>query len=136
MADDTFDLSGTYLQLDDGPAARRVPVDADFWEQITHRPELHGGRLVMVMRYTDDWDSWEMHPAGDELVYALDGAVDLILDEEQGERVVELRGRSGCVVPRGVWHRGVVRSPGDVLHITRGEGTQHRPLDEGSRHGG
>lgn len=79
MADDTFDLTETYLQLDDGPEAHRI-------------------------------------------------AVDLILDEEGAERVVELRGRSGCVVPRGVWHRGVVHSPGDVLHITRGDGSQHRPV--------
>ena len=130
MADDTFDLADTYLQLDDGPAAPGAAVDEHFWEQIAERPELHGGRLVMMTRYTEDWDSWEMHPAGDEFVYALDGAVDLILDEEHGERVVELRGRSGCVVPRGVWHRGVVHRPGDVLHITRGEDTQHRPVGD------
>jgi mannose-6-phosphate isomerase-like protein (cupin superfamily) len=128
MADTAFDLVDTYLQLDDGPDAHRVEVDEHFWERIGERPELQGGRLVMVSRYTDDWDTWEMHPAGDELVYALDGAVDVILDEEQGERVVELRGRAGCVVPRGVWHRGVVHVPGDVLHITRGEGTKHRPV--------
>ena len=128
MADTTFDLTDTYVQLDDGPAARRVEVDERFWATIGDRPELNDGRLVTMMRYTDDWDSWEMHPAGDEVVYALDGAVDLILDEEDGERVVQLRGRTGCVVPRGVWHRGVVHSPGDVLHITRGEGTRHRPL--------
>lgn len=128
MTDTTFDLTDTYVQLDDGPAAHSVEVDERFWETVGDRPELQAGRLVMMMRYTDDWDSWEMHPAGDEIVYALDGAVDLILDEEDGERVVQLRARTGCVVPRGVWHRGVVHSPGDVLHITRGEGTRHRPL--------
>jgi hypothetical protein len=26
-----------------------------------------------------------------------------------------------------VWHRAIVREPGDTLHVTRGEGTQHRP---------
>lgn len=128
MADTTFDLTATYLHLDDGPSAHRLEVDERFWETIDDRADLRGGRLVMMMRYTDDWDSWEMHPAGDEFVYALDGVVDLILDEEQGERVVQLRGRTGCVVPRGVWHRGVVHTPGDVIHITRGEGTVHRPL--------
>ena len=128
MADTTFDLAATYLHLDDGPSAHRVEVDEGFWETIDDRTELRDGRLVMMMRYTADWDSWEMHPAGDEIVYALDGAIDLILDEEHGERVVPLRGRAGCIVPRGVWHRGVVHRPGDVLHITRGEGTRHRPL--------
>ena len=128
MTDTTFDLTDTYVRLDDGPAAHSVEVDERFWETVGDRPELQAGRLVMMMRYTDDWDSWEMHPAGDEIVYALDGAVDLILDEEDGECVVQLRARTGCVVPCGIWHRGVVHSPGDVLHITRGEGTRHRPL--------
>jgi len=78
-----------------------------------------------------------MHPAGDELVYLLEGAVDMVLDEGDGERVVELRGRSAVLVPAGAWHRAIVHEPGDVLHITRGHGTQHRPVEpkEGSDHG-
>jgi hypothetical protein len=127
MADTTFDLTDTYLHLDDGPAAHRVEVDDRFWETIDQRPELTGGRLVMMMRYTADWESWEMHPAGDEIVYALGGSIDLILDDGGAESIVELRGPGGCVVPSGVWHRAVVHAPGDVLHITRGEGTTHRP---------
>jgi mannose-6-phosphate isomerase-like protein (cupin superfamily) len=44
-----------------------------------------------------------------------------------GERLVALEAGMTCIVPRGVWHRAIVREPGDTLHITRGEGTQHRP---------
>ena len=128
MADTTFALEDTYLQLDDGPGSSRLEVDEDFWETIDQRPGLHNGRLVMVTRYTDDWDSWEMHPAGDEVVYLLEGAVDFVLHQGDGERVVELRGRSACLVPAGAWHRAIVHEPGDVLHITRGAGTRHRPL--------
>jgi oxalate decarboxylase/phosphoglucose isomerase-like protein (cupin superfamily) len=68
-----------------------------------------------------------MHPAGDEVVCLLTGAVDVVLDEPDGERVVELRAGQTCIVPRGVWHRAIVQEPGDTLHITRGEGTEHRP---------
>ena len=57
----------------------------------------------------------------------LTGAVDVVLDEADGERVVELTAGQTCIVPRGVWHRAIVREPGDTLHITRGAGTQHRP---------
>ncbi len=45
--------------------------------------------------------------------------------------LVELRGRCACVVPRGVWHRGIVRSPSDALSITRGKDTEHRPFVKG-----
>jgi mannose-6-phosphate isomerase-like protein (cupin superfamily) len=124
---EAFDLATTYVQLDDGPAATAVEVDDEFWERIDSRPELHGGRLVGTFHNAEDWGVWEMHPAGDEVVCLLSGAIDVVLDEEGGERVVELRPGSTCIVPRGVWHTATVHEPGDTLHITRGEGTQHRP---------
>ncbi len=127
-ATDGFDLASTYVQLDDGPAAVTVEVDDTFWETIDQRPELQGGRLVGTFHNAQDWDIWEMHPAGDELVCLLSGAIGVVLDEERGERVIDLEPGQTCIVPRGVWHRAVVRRPGDTLHITRGEGTRHRPL--------
>jgi mannose-6-phosphate isomerase-like protein (cupin superfamily) len=127
-ATDGFDLTSTYVQLDDGPAALTVEVDDTFWETIDQRPELQGGRLVGTFHNAQDWDIWEMHPAGDEVVCLLSGAIGVVLDEERGERVIELEPGQTCIVPRGVWHRAVVRQPGDTLHITRGEGTRHRPL--------
>ena len=122
-----FDLATTYVQLDDGPRAFAVEVDDDFWQTIDRRSELQGGRLVGTFHNAQDWDIWEMHPAGDEVVCLLSGAMDVVLDEPEGERVVELEAGRTCIVPRGVWHRAIVREPGDTLHITRGEGTQHRP---------
>ena len=127
-----FDLAGTYIQLDDGPAAMAIEVDEQFWERIDTRPELHGGRLVGTFHNAADWDVWEMHPAGDEVVSLLSGAVDVVLDEGSRERVVALRPGATCIVPRGVWHTANVHTPGNTLHITRGAGTQHRPRTEES----
>jgi mannose-6-phosphate isomerase-like protein (cupin superfamily) len=124
--DNTFDLAGTYIQLDDGPTAMAIEVDEEFWERIDTRPELQGGRLVGKFHNAGDWDVWEMHPAGDEVVSLLSGAIDVVLDEASGERVVALRPGATCIVPRGVWHTANVHTPGDTLHITRGAGTQHR----------
>jgi mannose-6-phosphate isomerase-like protein (cupin superfamily) len=122
-----FDLATTYVQLDDGPRASAVEVDDEFWQTIDRRSELQGGRLVGRFHNAQDWDIWEMHPAGDEVVCLLSGAIDVVLDEPDGERVVELEAGRTFIVPRGVWHRAIVREPGNTLHITRGEGTQHRP---------
>ena len=122
-----FDLATTYVQLDDGPRALAVEVDDEFWQTIDRRSELQGGRLVGRLHNAQDWDIWEMHPAGDEVVCLLSGAIDVVLDEPDGERVVALEAGRTCIVPRGVWHRAIVREPGDTLHITRGDGTQHRP---------
>jgi mannose-6-phosphate isomerase-like protein (cupin superfamily) len=130
-----FDPIRTYVHLADGPAATLVPVTDDFWEKIQSRADLHEGRLLTSYHFQSaaDWDHWERHPDGDEIVCLLAGAMDLVLDEESGERVVELRDRAACVVPRGVWHHGIVRAPSDALFVTRGKGTEHRPLTKGDR---
>src|ERR687897_2311501 len=94
-----FDLATTYVQLDDGPAASPVEVDDEFWETIDRRPQLQGGRLVGTFHNSADWDVWEMHPAGDEVVCLLAGAIDVVLDEPDGERLRPPRGRPTCPLP-------------------------------------
>ena len=121
-----FDLATTYLALADGPGAKRIEVGPDFWATIDERTDL-SGRLVAIFPYDADWNSWEMHPDGDEIVVLLSGAVDLVLDVPGGHRTVELRDRGAAVVPRGVWHTANVLGPSEALHITRGAGTTHRP---------
>jgi mannose-6-phosphate isomerase-like protein (cupin superfamily) len=120
-----FDLETSYVVLADGPAAKRIEVGPDFWQTIDQRHDL-AGRLVGVFRYDGDWKSWEMHPDGDEIVMLLSGAIDLVLDEKGGERIVELRDRAAAIVPRGVWHTANVPAAGEALHVTRGDGTRHR----------
>ncbi len=84
---------------------------------------------IGVFHNAATWDSWEMHPAGDDIVCLLSGSLDVVLDEDGAERNIELRPLATCIVPRSVWHRAVVHVPGDTLHITRGAGTQHRPVE-------
>lgn len=124
----TFDLDTTYLALASSGEVTTMAVTDEFWATVDERTELTGGRLVMLAHYEADWPSWEIHPAGDEIVYLLSGAVDLVLDEPDGERIVALRGRSACVVPAGTWHTARVHEPGPAVHITAGDGTEHRPV--------
>ena len=123
-----FDPLETFVQLPDGPDATLLDVTPDFWQTLATRADLQGGRLISAYRFTENWTSWERHPAGDELVYQLCGAMNLILDAEDGERTVSLKGRAAVVVPRGVWHTAHVFGPTDAIFITRGAGTEHRPL--------
>jgi hypothetical protein len=130
-----FDPLATFVHLADGPKATLVPVGDDFWQTLGDRTELHEGRLVTATRFRTqgDWAHWERHPDGDEVVCLLSGAMDLVLDEDGRRRVVALRGRSACVVPRGVWHLGLVREPSEALFVTRGKGTEHRPVADGDQ---
>jgi mannose-6-phosphate isomerase-like protein (cupin superfamily) len=122
-----FELDTTYIHLPDGPRALPLEVGPDFWATIATRTDLDDGRLVALFHYDGDWPTSEVHPAGDEIVYLLSGRVDLVLEEDAGERVVEMRGGTAAIVPRGVWHTARVHEPGDALHITCGAGTQNRP---------
>ena len=122
-----FDLRETYIHLQDGPDTPTLEGGDAFWSTIASRTDLDEGRLVCLFDFDEDWSSWEVHPEGDEVVLLLSGSVDLVLEEPEGERVVELRGRAACIVPRGVWHTARVHEPSQALHITRGAGTQHRP---------
>jgi len=123
-----FDPVDTYVHLDDGPGVVLMEVGDDFWETFPKRSDLGAGRLFGIFRFEESWPTREMHPDGDEIVFLLSGSIDLVLFEEAGERVVPLRGRSACVVPRGVWHTARVHEPSEALHVTRGAGTQHELL--------
>ena len=128
--DPALDLTATYVHLRDDRSAATVPVDERFWADIDQRTELHAGRLVMQFRFTEDWPTWEIHPAGDELVVLLAGKVDMVLRLEDGDRVVPLEHRAAVVVPRGTWHTARVHAPSEMLFVTPGEGTENRaPAD-------
>jgi oxalate decarboxylase/phosphoglucose isomerase-like protein (cupin superfamily) len=76
-----------------------------------------------------DIGHWEMHPRGDEILYMLDGAIDVVLEQADGTtQTVALDAGAACLVPRATWHRLLSRAPGHLLALTYGKGTQHRPL--------
>lgn len=75
----------------------------------------------------------ELHPDGDELLYLISGAVDVVLDDGDLETVgtettTPLEPGEAFIVPKGVWHRVVVKEPSHFVHITPGPGDGHRPL--------
>ena len=97
-----FDLASRYVKLDADDRGREVEVDPQFWPQIDHRPEYSHGRLVMVFEFEKDWPTWEIHPAGEELVCVLEGEMRLILRRPEGDVATEVR--AGDSVLRGTPH--------------------------------
>lgn len=69
-----------------------------------------------------------MHPDGDEVLLLLSGRMDVILEEPEGPRTLELLAGQGVVVPRGVWHRVLPLEPCQLVHVPSGPGGEHRPL--------
>ena len=87
------------------------------------------GRLVSQFRFTESWDMWEMHPTGAEVVLCTDGSMTLI-QEIDGEHVSTVIGAGEYAInPPGVWHTADVEIEAEVVFITAGAGTQHRPRE-------
>jgi mannose-6-phosphate isomerase-like protein (cupin superfamily) len=124
-----FDPFATFVHLQDAGAAQPLKWTASFWRKLTtDEGDRVVGALHGVKRADFHPDEWEMHPAGDELLYLLSGALDVILQEPRAERRVVLRAGEGFIVPRGLWHRLVMHRPSDLLFCTPPHGTQHKPV--------
>ena len=85
------------------------------------------GRLVSLFTFTESWTSWEMHPAGDEVVLCVEGTMTLHQERPDGTReTVTLAPGEYAINAPGVWHTADVEGSATALFITAGEGTTHR----------
>lgn len=133
---DAIDLTQSYLILEPDHGVERVDLFDGFWEDLASgAPESEGAQRVartdgrMVGRYpmTESWPVWERHPAGDEVLFLVSGHMVLHVEFEDGVRTLDLRAGQTCVVPTGLWHTADVLEPGDLVGMTAGKGTEHRP---------
>jgi mannose-6-phosphate isomerase-like protein (cupin superfamily) len=86
--------------------------------QRKDRPELTSGQILSVFTYSKTWNYQECHPDGEELAIVLEGSIDILLDDGDGERPVRMESGSGYVIPARLWHRLAPRVSSTVLFIT------------------
>ena len=129
---DARPLSERFIHLGLGASAvPQPPFDGMAWYE--GYGERHGedgieGRLVSMYDFAESWDSWEMHPAGSEVVICTAGSLSLTQEFPDGRvEHVALAAGEYVINPPGVWHTADVSEPATAIFITAGEGTQHRP---------
>jgi mannose-6-phosphate isomerase-like protein (cupin superfamily) len=124
------DLATTFVVLQPDQSATLVKVSPDVYEELDRRFDGFRGRtLVSSYSFDSDWPTWEMHPAGDEIVCLLSGDVEMVLQREGQEEATRLRQPgSYVVVPKGTWHTARIRVPATMLFVTPGQDTQNRPV--------
>jgi mannose-6-phosphate isomerase-like protein (cupin superfamily) len=85
------------------------------------------GRLVSMYTFTEDWDSWEMHPKGAEVVICVAGAMTIHQELADGSKAtVALAAGDYAINPPGAWHTADVPQSATALFVTAGWGTEHR----------
>ena len=124
-------LEETFIHLGLGATAEAQPpfTGMDWYEGYGARHGDDGaeGRLVSQYTFTESWDSWEVHPAGAEVVICTAGRMILIQEYPDGRGdTVALGPGDYAINPPGVWHTADVEGPATAIFITAGEGTQHR----------
>ena len=128
--DDILNLNKDYIVFDGQGQAVRWTADA-FWKAAfaPSHPAIHPAMGALVSRYSfdKDWDSWEMHPHGDELIYLTKGRLIFILGDK-AEKRIEAKAGDAFIIPKGTWHTAKVVEPAETLFITFGYGTEHRSV--------
>jgi uncharacterized cupin superfamily protein len=132
MAEQPFDLSRFPVHLGLGATVEHLPEfdgSPDWYESYGTAHESDGaeGRLVSLHTFDGSWDTWEMHPNGDELVLCVAGSVVLHQEVDGVETTVDLQPGQYVVNPPGAWHTADVADHCTAVFVTAGAGTQVRP---------
>lgn len=125
-------LDTHFIHLGLGASAASLPpfTGMEWYADYGARAAADGaeGRLVSQYSFTEDWTSWEMHPAGAEVVICTHGAMVMVQEHPDGRlETVALAAGEYAINPPGVWHTADVAEAATAIFITAGEGTQHRP---------
>ena len=131
MAGTSLEQHPLHLGLGAGAIAQPAFTgEMEWYAAYSERHAADGaeGRLVTAHTFTEDWTSWEMHPAGDEVVLCLTGEMTLHQEFADGRsEAVTISAGEYAINPPGVWHTADVVGHATALFITAGLGTQHRP---------
>ena len=111
-------------------AVAEPPITGMEWYaayEARHAADGDEGRLVSIFTFTAPWTSWEMHPAGDEVVLCLSGRLTLHQEHADGTTAeVTIGPNEYAINPPGTWHTADVDDEATALFITAGRGTEVR----------
>jgi mannose-6-phosphate isomerase-like protein (cupin superfamily) len=126
----SLDLATTFVVLQPDHSAIPVTVTPTIFEELEKRFDGFKDRLlVSSFSFDSDWPTWEVHPAGEEIVCLLSGDVTMVLARDGVEESIHLRDPgSFVIVPRGTWHTARTSVPTKMLFVTPGEGTQNKAV--------
>lgn len=127
VPDSPTTLAERFAVLSPRMRVETVAVTPALYEVLDSRFDgFRSHALVALYAFDADWNNWERHPHGDEIVILLSGAAEMILRRKDGDDRIRLEvPEQYVVIPRNTWHTARVLAPARMLFITPGEGTEH-----------
>src|SRR5258705_11240699 len=110
-----IDIAKTFLHLRNGGDAAPVKVTASFWRATEQREGFVLGAVDFATPRDLHSSHAEMHPEADEVLLLVSGALDVVLEDGDGQKTLALAAGQAAIVPRGVWHHLVMREPGRLV---------------------
>ena len=125
-------LDTRFIHLGAGATATVQPAftGGEWYEDYGARHDGDGadGRLVSLFQFTGNWDNWEMHPHGAEVVLCTAGRITLHQEFADGAVAsVTIGPGEYAINPPGCWHTADIDGEATAGFITAGLGTQGRP---------
>lgn len=125
-----LNLQDFALVLDRQQQIHPLPAGPELYPQLDAQfNQFHGCVLLSEYAFSANWPSYEMHPAGDEVLYLLSGRCELLLEQQgQTQRIRFDSPGQVQVIAKGCWHSADVTAGEScrILFFTPGEGTEHR----------
>jgi PhnB protein len=94
-------------------------------------------QTTLIVSRASTPSSWERHPGGEEMIYVVEGAAEIVTLTDAGPVRSTVREGSLFVCPQGLWHKTFPRPSVASLYLTPGEGTENShakdPRDKRSR---
>jgi quercetin dioxygenase-like cupin family protein len=125
---ESFPLPGSAVHLTRAGNASLLQGD----DMRARLRQLNEGQVLGVFSIADASDlhaQWEMHPAGDEVLVMLAGELRVEYSDGFRSGAESMASGHAMVMPKGVWHRLVLREPGVLLSLSPLQGTElsHNP---------
>lgn len=129
--DKPLNLRDFALVLDPQQQIHALPAGPELYPQLDSQfNQFRDCVLLSEYTFSENWASYEIHPAGDEVLYLLSGRCELLLEQQdQLLRIPFDRPGQVQVIPKGCWHSADI-IPGEtcrILFVTPGEGSEQRP---------
>lgn len=128
MSSQNLKLAEVFAVLKPGLSVETIRVTPTVYEELDSRFDgFKNHVLVSEYEFSENWPSWERHPAGDEIVVLLSGHTEMIMRKDGDDECISLvEPGSFVVVPGGTWHTARTSVATRMLFVTPGEGTEHR----------